>query len=153
MVSDLTRHRREFWRHFADRLPELASRMVRGNEHSRWLIVGDRPLVVAHYVANRGVGLFVRGPARERIGHVRDYLFPHRQFLAERLDKPDLRLRTTFLLPDIVRLDMTDRANWDDAVDWFARHSPIYEAVFTELQAQTEPWPDEFPPPGLIPNA
>ena len=143
MISDLTQHRREFWRYFAARLPALDSRMTRGNEHSRWLAVGHRPLVIAHYVANRSVGLFIRGPARERIGGVREYLFPHRRFLAQRLAKPDLRLGNSFLVPAIHRLDMTDRENWAQATDWFAVHSPIYEAAFTELQDRNEPWPDD----------
>lgn len=146
MVSDITWHRRAFWQFFAERLPELSARMVRGNEHSRWLAVGHRPLIVAHYVANGGVGLFVRGPARERIGHVRDYLLPHRRFLAGRLGKPDLRLGSTFLLPESLRIDMAARGNWPCATDWFARRSPVYEATLAGLQLRAEPWPDDVPP-------
>lgn len=146
MISDMTRHRRAFWQFFAENLPALSARMVRGNEHSRWLAVGHRPLIVAHYVANGGVGLFVRGPAREKIGPVRDYLFPHRQFLAERLGKPDLRLGSTSLLPESLRLDMADQDNWSRAIDWFARRSPVYAAALAELQSRPEPWPDDFPP-------
>ena len=59
MISAQTQHRRDFWQAFGDGLPELSARMVRGNEHSRWLTVGHRPLVIAHYVANGSVGLFV----------------------------------------------------------------------------------------------
>ena len=121
MISDLTQHRRAFWRYFVESLPTLAERTVRGNESSRWLAVGPRPLIIAHYIATGSVGLFVRGAARERIGHVREYLFPHRRFLAESLGKPDLRLGSTFLVPDICRLDMNDRASWPQAIDWFCR--------------------------------
>src|SRR5690606_14200143 len=63
MISDVTRQRRAFWAHFAQALPELAARMERGNETSRWLPVGPFPLVAAHYVGAGGVGIFVRGPA------------------------------------------------------------------------------------------
>lgn len=149
MISELNQHRRDFWLCFSERLPALYGRMVRGNEHSRWLIVGHRPLIVAHYVANRGVGLFIRGPAREKTWQTREYLFPHRAFLAERLRRPDLKLGNMFLLPKSVRLDMTDRSNWHRATAWFAENSPVYEAVFTELQSKREVWPDEFPPPDL----
>lgn len=134
MVSELTQHRRDFWRHFAERLPDLHRRTVRGNEHSRWLVVGHRPLVIAHYVANRGVGLFVRGLSGEKTWQVRDYLFPHRAFLAARFTEPGLKLGTMFLMPRSVRLNMTDRATWPAATEWFGRQSPFYEAVFAELQ-------------------
>jgi hypothetical protein len=145
MISDLTRHRRDFWQYFDLNLPALARRTVRGNETSRWLSVGQRPLIVAHYIAARSVGLFVRGVARERIGHVREYLFAHRTFLAASLDKPNLRLGSTFLVPDICRLDMDDRDNWPAAIEWFAEHSPRYELVFTALQKRREDWPDDAP--------
>jgi hypothetical protein len=145
MISDLTQHRRAFWRYFVESVPTLAERTVRGNESSRWLAVGPRPLIIAHYIATGSVGLFVRGAARERIGHVREYLFPHRRFLAESLGKPDLRLGRTFLVPDICRLDMNDRANWPQAIDWFSEHSSRYEGVFAALQTMPEPWPDEPP--------
>lgn len=147
MISDLNQHRRDFWRFFAEHLPNLHGRMVRGNEHSRWLFVGHRPLVIAHYIANRGVGMFLRGPAREPVHETRNYLVPHRSFLAERLDKPDIKLGSMFLLPHSLRIDMTDRAAWNSAVLWFAQNSPAYERIFTDLQASPEPWPDEFPPP------
>lgn len=144
MVSEITAHRRAFWAHFAEALPDLAVRLARGNEHSRWLAVGPRPLILAHYVANGGVGLFVRGAARERIGPVRDFLFPHRSFLAERLGRPNIRLGTTFLLHGALRIDMADRVNWPAAAGWFSRHSPLYEAALRDLQARSEPWPDDF---------
>lgn len=153
MVSELNQHRRDFWQFFAERLPALYGRMVRGNEHSRWLFVGHRPLVIAHYIANRGVGLFVRGPTGERTWRTREYLFPHREFLAGRLDQPNLRLGNMFLLPTSARIDMTDRVNWPAATAWFAENSPVYEAIFTELQATREDWPDEFPPPAFDDNS
>ena len=137
MVSELNQHRRDFWHFFAARLPALHGRMMRGNEHSRWLAVGHRPLVIAHYVANGGVGLFIRGPSRERTWQTREYVFPHREFLAKRLDQPNLRLGNRFLLTRSLRLDMTERANWTQATIWFAENSPFYETIFAELQAPT----------------
>ena len=76
-------HRRAFWAYFAERMPALFARTERGNEHSRWLTVGHMPLIAALYLTNRSVGLFVRGPRRTRIGHVREFLFPYREVLAK----------------------------------------------------------------------
>jgi hypothetical protein len=134
MISDLTLHRRAFWAFFCGRLPALYARTERGNETTRWLAVGGMPLIVAHYIAGRGVGIFVRGARGTRTGHVREYLFPHRDFLAEALGRPDLRLGSTFLLNDRLRIDTFDRANWGRALDWFAERSPLYERALAKLQ-------------------
>ena len=101
---------------------------------ARWLAVGPRPLIAVHYVANGGVGLFVRGARGTRSGLVREYLFPHREFLATALARPDLRLRENFLLGFSLRTDMLDRANWPQAAAWFNRQSPVYEQALAELQ-------------------
>jgi hypothetical protein len=85
MVSEITAHRRAFFAFLAKELPALNARMEHGNEHSRWLAVGPMPLIAVHYVANGGVGLFKRGARRTRSGLIREYLFPHREFLAAAL--------------------------------------------------------------------
>lgn len=146
MISELTQHRRDFWHHFAQRLPKLDARMVRGNEHSRWLAVGHRPLIIAHYVANSGVGIFVRGQSGEKTWRIREFLFPHREFLAERLALPNLKLGNMFLLPKSTRLDMLDRENWNLACRWFAENSPAYETILTNLQSNRGGLPDPFAP-------
>lgn len=136
MVSDLTAHRRAFWQSFAGRAPALYLRTTRGNEHSRWLAVGPMPLVIALYLTDRGVGLFVRGARRTRIGHVREFLFPHREMLAKELGEPDLRLGSSFLLNTRLRLDMQEPGNWPAAADWLARRTPSYERAVAAVQRQ-----------------
>jgi hypothetical protein len=112
MVSEITAHRRAFFAFLAEELPALDARMTRGNEHSRWLAVGPMPLIAVHYVANGGVGLFKRGARRTRSGLIREYLFPHREFLAAALRRSITRLPENFLLGTSLRIDMLDRANW-----------------------------------------
>lgn len=148
MVSEITQHRRDFWHHFAQRLPKLDACMVRGNEHSRWLAVGHRPLIIAHYVANGGVGMFVRGQSGERTWRIREFLFPHREFLAERLAQPNLKLGNMLLLPRSTRLDMLDRENWNVACCRFAENSPVYQAILTDLQSNRFDLPEPFAPAG-----
>ncbi len=133
MVSDLTLHRRAFWNFFADQLPALNARTERGNESSRWLAVGTLPLIAAHYVATGGVGIFVRGARGTRSGLVREYLFPHREFLAAALGGPNLRLGKNFLLGSSMRVDMLDESNWSRAIAWFAEQSPLYERALADL--------------------
>ena len=134
MVSDLTQHRRAFWAYFAEQLPELYARTERGNETTRWLTVGRVPLIAAHYISANGVGMFVRGARGTKIGHVREYLFPHRDFLAKALRREQLRLGTNFLVGNSLRVDMQDRANWPRATNWLAEQSPLYERALKALQ-------------------
>lgn len=134
MVSDVTLHRRAFWSHFAEALPQLHTRTVRGNETSRWLPVEPFPLVVAHYVGAGAVGIFVRGERGSRIGHVRELLFPHRELIAELLG-PKVKLGNRFLVESRLRIDMQDRANWPHATAWFADRSPRYELLLERVQS------------------
>jgi hypothetical protein len=136
MVSDLHLHRRAFWTFFAEALPGLNARTSRGNETTRWLAVGPRPLIVAHYIAATNVGIFVRGARGTRIGHVRELLFPYRGLLAEALTEPGLRLGETFLLNTRLRLPTEDKATWPRAMAWFAHQSPLYEAALAALQVR-----------------
>jgi hypothetical protein len=134
VVSEITLQRRAFWACFAERLPELAARMARGNETSRWLAVGPFPLIAAHYVGAGAVGIFVRGARGTRIGHVREMLFPRREFITLHLG-PNVKLGTQFLLESRLRLPMNDRKNWPRAADWLAERSPRYEALLAAVQA------------------
>lgn len=134
MLSDTTQRQRGFWALFAETLPELSARMVRGNESTRWLVVGHRPLVAAHFYSNNAAGIFVRGARGTRIGHIREDLFPHREFFAKALGQPDLKLGTNFLLATRFRADMNERANWPAAITWFKQQSPRYEKMLTALQ-------------------
>jgi hypothetical protein len=134
MVADLTLHRRAFWGFLAEAAPTLHARTVRGNETTRWLPVGPMPLVAAHYISAGAVGIFVRGARGTRIGHIREFLFPYREFLAGALGQPDLRMGSQFLIHSGLRLDMSDRDNWPRAAEWLEVNSAIYEAALTRLQ-------------------
>ena len=136
MVSDLNLQRRAFWAFFAERLPELNARTERGNESSRWLAVGVIPLILVHYVSARSAGIFVRGARGTKVGHIREYLFPHREFLAKALGRQGLRLGENFLLGDRIKANMPDAASWPRAIDWFAERSPVYEQALEELQGR-----------------
>jgi hypothetical protein len=133
-ISELNRLRRAFWEFSAAREPVFFARMERGNESSRWLAVGVLPLVVVHYFSVKGVGIFVRGARRTKIGHAREFLFPHRRLLSDVLERHDIRLGGTFLLHDRLRYDMTRRENWPAAVGWLATKSPLYETALRRVQ-------------------
>ncbi|MGE0499743.1 MAG: hypothetical protein AB7I79_10840 [Rhizobiaceae bacterium] len=134
MISDLYRHRRAFWTHVAEHAPELHARSAYATEHSRWIVVGPLPLVVALFVANGSAGIFVRGARGVRTAVIRELLFPNRELLARALGKPDIRLGTYFPLASSVRADMTDETNWPRAVRWFVENAPLYERAMADLQ-------------------
>jgi hypothetical protein len=133
-ISDLNRLRRSFWAFAAMTEPALFASTVRGNESSRWLPVGPLPLIAVHYFSIRGVGIFVRGARRTKIGHVREFLFPHRRLLSEMLGRSDIRLGESFLLHSRLQCDMTERGNWPAAMRWCAAKSRLYERALRRAQ-------------------
>jgi hypothetical protein len=134
MVAEVTARQRAFFDRFAETFPALSARMTRGNESTRWLSVGPRPYVVAHFYANSAAGIFVRGVRGVRTAVIREELFPHREFMAGALGRPDLKLGTYFLLAGGHRADMLDRSNWQAAIEWLGRNSPLYERMLIDLQ-------------------
>jgi hypothetical protein len=147
-LSDITRHRRAFWSHFAKNQQAIHVATTRGNEHSRWLPVGAGGLIIALYVTNRSVGIFVRGERGTPIGKVRERLFGSRERIGGALGQPDIKLGEHFLLNTAQKLDMQDDANWPRAGAWLAAEAMLYRHALLELLT-TPADPFEEPNPFL----
>ena len=118
--SDLATTRRAFWTRYLERHPEDASLgVVVTGVGSNWLAPSkDVGLFVAIYRATDGVGVFVRGRRGVSPAEIQTRFAP----LAARFTAETGPIRT----PgddrnhpgDGFRIDTTDPANWDAAIDW-----------------------------------
>jgi hypothetical protein len=133
MSVAVTRFRRRFFGAFEAALPNLAARLERGNESSRWLSVAAQPIIIAHYVSAGSVGIFVRAERGAPVEAIRPLLRPKAEQLARELETAFERKGIRELLWRRISLEMGDEANWPLAFDWFAEWSPRYEVALKGL--------------------
>jgi hypothetical protein len=106
-------------------------RLARGNAYSRWRAVAGTDIFIALYLANRSVGLFVRGERGLSL-----------KGASRKLDLHEPRLsRTLGILPQsqgcpyLSRLVLatTDVAQWPRARQWLLEREAFYHAALARI--------------------
>jgi hypothetical protein len=127
MARQTDPQRRLFWESFAARYPALRLRW--GNTFSRWRDVAGTELVVAHYITDHSVGIFVRGqrgmPVPETAARL--YAFSLGLALGAELGDP----RCPFLRQ--LRADTLDPETWPECHDWLFAAGDAYAVTLTEI--------------------
>ena len=128
--SELGQFRREFWRHYDQRLGLTASGYA---APARWRFLRDLQLKVSQYIGPDRVGVYVGpefgGDPQQLLARVVDSEKP----LEERVGAPLNRDKPTELLIKRLTIDMRDRANWDRAADWLKTEADRYEAALKDV--------------------
>ena len=125
--------RRVYFNAFAARFPALSLRW--GNTFSRWRDVPGTELVLAYYITNHSVGVFVRGqrgiPCRDTAGHLPGFSLEVAQGVP--LGNADF----PFGLP--YRFDPAQRLGWPGSHDWLHQTGERYVAVLAEIVGGLKP--------------
>ena len=132
--TDIGKFRRDFWQHYLDRHPEDTFWGVANGAISRWRV--HPPVVVAQFIAAHGVGVFYRCERGGDYSLVGDLLEPHTEKLERELGARFNNDRYLFL--KTLKLDMTERVNWDRASDWLKEQADDYgvavESILTDAR-------------------
>jgi hypothetical protein len=125
--------RRAYFEAFVARFPTLSLRW--GNTFSRWRDVPGTELVLAYYITNHSVGLFVRG---QRGTPVRDTaatlpLYSLELALGVPVGNPD------FPLVSMYRFDPAARAAWPKSQLWLHEAGERYVAALAEIVGGVTP--------------
>jgi len=129
-VGDL---RRRFWTAFVERYPGDAEQGINANATSScWMELFDGELVVSIWIGGNRVGLFVRGPWGAQAGKMLARLMPHAERLSEQLEAP-FGTNGNALFGRQLKVNLTDAANWPEAIDWLHREMHRYRTVLTEI--------------------
>ncbi len=120
---------KRFWNGYVARRED--GRIVHGSLYSRWRILGD-DLVLSLYVANRSVGLFVRGQRGESFATTASRLSAY---------EPELGMALGTGLRDFpgccylgrLPLAVTDPATWPEGYEWLERQEECYYRVLNDL--------------------
>jgi hypothetical protein len=119
--------RRAYFSAFSERFPQLTLRW--GNTFSRWRDVPGTELVVAYYITNHSVGLFVRGQRGVPVSDTAATLplYSLETALKVPVGNPD------FPFVSMYRFDPAARAGWPKSHDWLHAEGDRYVAVFAEI--------------------
>ncbi|MEP7241086.1 MAG: hypothetical protein ABI697_09405 [Devosia sp.] len=121
------RQRRAYFDAFAARFPALTLRW--GNTFSRWRDVPGTELVLAYYITNHSVGVFVRGqrgiPCRDTAANLP--AFSLETGLGVPLGNPDFPFGCGF------RFDPAQRRAWPESQLWLGAMGERYVATLAEL--------------------
>lgn len=127
--------RRAFWTHFLNRHPaEQVFGAADGNS-SRWRAPVDG-FVVVQYVSQKRVGVFIRGGRGVSSEQTAEELEPYRDRLEQTLGEPPNG--DNFFFIKRLRIDASDRANWDRMSDWLHEQAEAYVAVLKDVVEEKE---------------
>lgn len=128
--------RTAFWQRVLEHSPEFFSAhgLVPNGSASQWLTPKGAPdLVVSVYIALTGVGVFLRGRRGSTPADVLEIFGPqHDEFKA--LVDNEMYDPSTSRHPGLsFDIDMTDRANWDEAIQWMCRKAQVWLAATDQV--------------------
>jgi hypothetical protein len=125
--ASFTEFREAFWTHFLARYPSEQVSGPANGSGSRWRSPTSDGLVVAQYIAQGRVGVFIRGGRGVPAEETAQQLEPYRERLESLLQAP-LNSDYYFFITTL-RLDTNDRANWDRMSDWLHEQADKYVAT------------------------
>ena len=130
-LSKIGQFRRDFWAHFASRLPGapgLRPGYADSNVRHR---VDQADVYIAQYLASGDVGIYLVGNRNETLADASPRIDPYVPALRATLDDPSFRNVTSggHRCCTWLTIDSHDRGNWDQMVDWLDERRQTYERV------------------------
>lgn len=135
--TEIGNFRREFWAHMLTRHPEEGDPSKPYAASSRWRELTDQKLAVVQYIAKGGPGIFVRCPRGGDDEAAAELLDPFDCQLEDVLGAPMNAANPRYLFIKNLRLDATDKQNWDRMADWLHSEADRYEAAIKNVLGGT----------------
>lgn len=124
-LSEAGQFRLEFWTHYLNRHPFDEKDGKAGGYSNRWRTVGD--FVVSYYIAQRSVGVFIRGLRNAESQEVYLALQPYAAMLSKAtgadIGGPDGK----YFFGSYIKVSTSDRAQWNELADWLHDKTARYE--------------------------
>lgn len=130
-LSDTGKFRRDFWAHFATRIPDAPGLRPGYAGSNVWHRIESAGLTVVQFLARDRVGVYVIGEWGESFAAAAPRTEPYAAAMRNAL--PDDHVTNgenhRFLTERLI--DSRDRSNWDEMADWLDTRRRIYERVLT----------------------
>ena len=129
-LSEVGRHRREFWAHFARRIPD-APGLRPGYAYSNiYYKVEESNIRISQYIAKERVGVYLIGDRGESMDVVAPRIEPYVKSIEKTVEKSDhYTYGDNYRCGINLYMDSHDRENWDKMVDWLDDRRRRYEEV------------------------
>lgn len=122
-LSTIGQFRRAFWEHFVARHPSEGADYGPDATSNRWRMLPSLGVVVSLYVAQKNVGIFIRGERGADQTQYESILEAHLVKLEQSLGVPP---KDNLSFGKSATFDTSDRGNWDRMADWLHQQSELY---------------------------
>lgn len=137
-MSPRGQFRKAFWTHYVTRFPDEQARGNADAAVSRWRVQQGIDLVVTIFLAQDGVGVYIRGLRGVDSKQVQDMLEPHSQYL-QTVTQTDVHSPDKgHYFVSTYKGQTADKDQWDVFADWLHSTADAYEAAITELFGQQD---------------
>ena len=128
-ISSLGQFRKEFWSAYVDRFPDELERGVASAASNRYRRLPQLEVEIALYLANNGVGLYIRAPRGVPSEAFEDRLAPVAEKLAVALGAP---MGDPYYFVQHKAAITADRGCWPELAEWLHSTANTYETVLRE---------------------
>ncbi|PZO45829.1 MAG: hypothetical protein DCF17_00325 [Shackletoniella antarctica] len=133
-MSSMGLFRKEFWTHYVNRFPDELARYQADAASSRWRSLDGLDLVVTVYLAQKSVGVFIRGRRGMANADVFALLAPHsdrlRSLTGAELGNPEAG---HYFSLSSFKCISADRTQWNGMSDWLHNTADAYEAALRDI--------------------
>lgn len=136
-MGELALKRKAFWARFQEDYPEHAVDGAAGGGASMWRSCAAGDIVISYYLAQKAVGLFVRGARNVHAHQVEDRLSAHREELETRLGAEFGPGPTGSFLGATLTCDFTDETRYPEIAVWLDEKIRLYETTLNKLVEET----------------
>ena len=145
-ISNIGQFRKEFWTYYVSRFPDEQAWGKADAASSRWRVLDDIGLVITIYLAQKEVGIFIRGLRGVEGAEVYQQLTPH-------LDRLETEIGVPLGAPDhghycvsTFKCQSRDQSQWEQPTTWLHSTADAYEAILKDIFSASDNPP--LPRPG-----
>jgi hypothetical protein len=130
-LSETGQFRLAFWTHYLSRNADEAKDGQAGAYSNRWRTIGD--FVISYYVAQRSVGVFIRGRRNVAGRDVYLALQPHEAMLREATGAEFGVPEGQHFFVSYIRANTSDKARWSELADWLHEKMKLYDSALRAI--------------------
>ena len=126
--------RNDFWHHMISRHPIEEDYAKATANSSRWRTVPRHRIVIAQYIAENGVGVFIRGERGQNSADLQQRLSPYTSTLKKALgpgllneNEPEAFFHSR------KHFNALDENNWDKMADWLHKKADKYQVAIQRV--------------------